>query len=78
MNTITTATLTAECERLRKDGLSIDQILQVLRTRGHSKVESVAAIVPLTHGLSAAKQAVHDSPVWADAKERDERILDDL
>jgi hypothetical protein len=78
MNIIATATLTADCERLRKEGLSIDQILQVLRTRGYSKLESVAAIVPLMAGLSAAKQAVHDSPVWADAKERDERILDDL
>jgi hypothetical protein len=78
MNISERTLLTAECERLRKEGQSIDQILQMLRARGHSKVESVAAIVPLMPGISAAKQVVHNSPVWADAKERDERILDDL
>jgi hypothetical protein len=78
MNIFATTVLTAECERLRKEGKSIDQILQILRSRGHSKSESVAAICPLMPNGSAAKQAVHDSPAWADVSERDERILDDL
>ena len=78
MNIFASTVLTAECERLRKEGKSINQILQMLRSREHSKSESIAAIVPLMPNIGAAKQAVHDSPAWADVKERDERILDDL
>jgi hypothetical protein len=77
MNIITTS-LTSECRGLLKEGQSIDQILQMLRSRGCSKAQSVAVIAPLMPGLLEAKQAVHDSPVWTDAKERDERIFDDL
>jgi hypothetical protein len=74
--------LTAEVERLRQEGVGFDEILRRLRNRGCSKAQSAAVLAGLSElgpsRLVSAKALVRDSPVWADAKERDERLLDGL
>jgi hypothetical protein len=70
--------LTEEVERMRQEGVDIDEILRRLRERGCSKGQSVAVIADLREfGLSRltqAKRLVHESAIWADARERDEQI----
>ena len=73
--------LAEEMDRLHQSGATLDDILAVLRSRGLSKLESVSIVVRLgefgTNRLLEAKAAVRDSPVWADAKDRDETIFSD-
>jgi hypothetical protein len=73
----------AEVERQRQEGLALDEVLRRLRERGCSKGQSVAVLAglrelgpSLSSRLLQAKRLVHESPVWADAKERDEQIFD--
>jgi hypothetical protein len=75
--------LIVEAERLRGEGVELDEILRRLRERGFSKAQSVALLAGLRefgwdNRLARAKEIVHESPVWADAKERDDKILDEL
>jgi hypothetical protein len=71
--------LAEEMDRLHQSGATLDDILALLRGRGLSKLESVSIVMGLrefgTSRLSEAKAAVHNSAVWADAKDRDENIL---
>jgi hypothetical protein len=77
----TTQLLTAEVQRLRQESVGFDEILRRLRDRGCSKGQSMAVLAGLSElgssPLVRAKALVHDSPVWADAKDRDERLFDD-
>ena len=70
--------LTQEAERLREQGMELDDILRNLRARGCSKGQSVAIIAGLREygpsRLAQAKRLVHDSATWADAKARDEML----
>ena len=74
--------LRAEVARLAQEGRAVDEILQLLRARGCTKGESAAALLWLPdlgdNPLLSAKRIVHESPAWADVKERDDRILDDF
>jgi hypothetical protein len=74
--------LTVEVERLRQEGLGFDEILHRLRERGCSKGQSVAVLAGLHEfgpsRLVQAKALVHESPVWADTKDRDERMFDEI
>jgi len=73
--------LTVEVERLRQEGLGFDGILRRLRDRGCSKGQSMAVLAGLHElgpsRLLTAKALVHESPVWADAKDRDDQMLDE-
>jgi hypothetical protein len=56
-------------------------ILHRLRHRGCSKGQSMGVLAGLQElgpsRLLRAKALVHDSPVWADAKDRDEQLFDE-
>jgi hypothetical protein len=72
--------LTAETERLRQEGVEVDEVLHRLRDRGCSKGQSVLVLAGLGEfagpsRLAQAKKLVHESPAWAHVKERDEAIF---
>jgi hypothetical protein len=67
-----------DVRRLLQVGHTLDDVLAVLRRDGCTKIESARALVDGANmSLHAAKQKVHESPVWADAWDRDEHIFDD-
>jgi ribosomal protein L7/L12 len=71
--------LSKQCENLLAAGKSQDEIILFLRTQGCSKVESIAVLAnSLGIGLGQAKKVVHLSVVWADTRERDEKIQTSL
>jgi hypothetical protein len=58
---------------------TIDEVLLLARSRGYSKIQCcllLQAVVPTTP--AQVKDWVHDSPIWADRKESDDRLLDIL
>ena len=73
--------LTVEVERLRQEGVGFDEILRRLRDHGCSKGQSMAVLAGLHElgpsPLLRAKVLVHESPVWADAKDRDEQLFNE-
>jgi hypothetical protein len=69
----------AKCRTLHAEGLSEEQMVEFLRKEGLSKVQSIYVICQAT-GLKPAdvKACVHDSPAWADVRERDDEFHDSL
>jgi ribosomal protein L7/L12 len=62
-----------------QEGATTETILERLRSDGASKIESIRALCDgAGMSLADAKRAVHFSSAWADVKERDERIWDEL
>jgi hypothetical protein len=62
-----------------RDGDPMETILNRLRDKGASKIDSIRALhdgarIPLAEG----KRLVHFSAAWADTKERDEKFWDEL
>jgi len=64
--------------RMRQTGASDDEILSEFREHGCSKLQCVVIMRELGFSLIEAKKLVHESPVWADARWRDDHILDGL
>jgi ribosomal protein L7/L12 len=65
--------------RLWREGRPIEDVLSALRRQGCSKAESIRALKEATGWpLTEAKRSVHESAAWADVKERDDRLLDEL
>lgn len=65
--------------RLWQEGRPVDEVLLVLRRAGFSKIQSIQALKIATGWpLTEAKRTVHESSVWADVKERDDKFLDEL
>ncbi len=66
-------------QKMKREGVPTEAILARLRSNGASKIDSIRA---LRYGaqmpLADAKRAVHFSAAWADTKERDEKLWDDL
>lgn len=61
------------------DGISLDEVLGLLRQRGLTKMDSVPVVQAATGvSLAEAKMAVHNSPSWADQREQDEQLEDAL
>lgn len=64
-----------ECREMIARGAELEEIVRILRERGFSKVHSIKALVDLGQAsMSAAKAIVHNSPTWADVRERDEEF----
>jgi hypothetical protein len=62
-----------ECREKLAGGATLEEVIQILRERGFSKVQSIKALVDLGQTeMSEAKRIVHSSPTWADVRERDE------
>jgi len=71
--------LSAEADRLRKTGQSVEEILRNFRSRGLTKIESVAVLAGCSDiSVTETKRIVHESSTWSDAKARDDSILEDL
>jgi hypothetical protein len=68
----------ADAVRMHGTGASDDEILSELRERGCSKLQCVVVMRELGFSLIEAKTLVHESRVWADARWRDDHILDGL
>ena len=69
------ATVVARFQTLLGD--DPDAALRVLRDAGASKVESIKLLVESGRfDASEAKCAVHESPVWADVRSRDDDFAD--
>ena len=68
--------------QLRNDlasGKTLDEALVLLRASGASVVECIATIRSVRQcALPEAKQFVHDSPAWADLRERNNKFHEEL
>lgn len=66
-------------QKLKRKGVPTEAILARLRSDGASKIDSIRALRYGTQiPLADAKRAVHFSAAWADTKDRDEKLWDDL
>ncbi len=71
--------LTQEASLRIQRGDPMDGILEHLRSQGASKIDTIVVLRCSTAmGLEEAKRIVHFSSAWKDAKERDERMWDEL
>ena len=62
-----------------QEGATTETILELLRSKGASKIESIRALCDGARmPLADAKRVVHFSSAWADVKERDEKFWDEL
>jgi hypothetical protein len=60
-------------------GETTETVLERLRSKGASKIESIRALCDGAQmSLADAKCTVHFSSAWADVKERDEKFWDEL
>jgi len=70
------------CREMVSRGVGVEDIVATLRQRGLSKVQTIKVLFDLRLADAYdAKKLVHDSPAWADVRERDEefhRKLDEL
>ena len=58
---------------------SADELIAYLRAEGCHKIESIAVLrEALNLNLGDAKRLVHCSPTWADVRERDDELHDQL
>jgi ribosomal protein L7/L12 len=68
-----------ECREKLVRGAELEEVIRTLRSNGFSKVHSMKALVDLGQAsLSEAKQIVHNSPTWADVRDRDEEFQSGL
>jgi hypothetical protein len=66
-------------KRMLDNGKSMDEVLAYLRSQGCTKVDCMWALedyAGLTHG--DAKRTVHESNAWADRREPDEALHEQL
>jgi hypothetical protein len=62
-----------ECRDKLARGAMLEDVIRALRDGGFSKVHSIKALVDLGQAnMNDAKSIVHNSPTWADVRERDE------
>jgi hypothetical protein len=63
--------------RLEK-GENIDDLIKDLKSRGYSKIDTIAVIASACNiGSGRAKEIVHFSPVWAGQRPTDEQFHQD-
>ena len=67
--------LISECKRRSENGGDVETAIEFLRASGCSKIDSIAVLVG-TYGidLAKAKEVVHFSPTWNDARDSDEEF----
>jgi ribosomal protein L7/L12 len=62
-------------QRMLANGCDIEDVLARLRRDGHSRIESIKILVALRDcSLKEAKQIVHTSDAWADARQSAEDL----
>jgi ribosomal protein L7/L12 len=67
--------LISESKRRSESGEDMEAIIGYLRASGCSKIESIAVLMgTYSIGLAKAKEIVHFSPTWDDAKASDEKF----
>lgn len=67
--------LLQECRHILERGTGLEAVIGKLRSHGLSKVHSMKALVDLgVADMAQAKLMIHDSPVWADLRARDEEF----
>lgn len=71
--------LMAECKRRAEGGEDVEAVIGYLRTSGCSKIDSIA-VLNGTYGigLAKAKETIHFSPMWSDAKALDEKFHQEI
>lgn len=68
-----------ECQQLHREGKNDEEILNFLRSKGCSKVESIVVVKrALEIEPVKAKKLVHFSKAWADRREADEQFHESL
>jgi ribosomal protein L7/L12 len=68
-----------ECEKLGNEKGDVEPILALLRTRGYSKVQSIAALAEVQKlSLQEAKELVHRSSCWSDVRTQDDEFQDTI
>ena len=71
--------LVTESKKLKENGADLEKILTFLRNAGCSKIDSIVVLrEALGTSLGDAKQLVHCSTTWRDARERDDAFHDRL
>ena len=70
---------TQDLKSMREAGLSLEDSLSRLRSKGASIIECIAAVKEETAcELGAAKRVVHQSKTWRDVAEATEAMWDEL
>lgn len=65
------------CKKMLDDGADVENVVQVLRDRGFSKIYSIKALADSGKmDLGEAKSAVHESEAWSDVFDRDNALLE--
>jgi hypothetical protein len=65
----------SECREMLARGAKLEEIVMVLRQNGFSKVQSIKELIDLKQADAySGKEIVHNSPTWADVRERDEEF----
>ena len=60
-------------------GKVLDEALATLRADGASKVNGIKTLLSVRqYSLAEAKRVVHQSTAWADTRQRDEAIWDEI
>jgi hypothetical protein len=55
-----------ECDRLVRDGASLEDVLRWLKVNGASAVDSIRVIEAVMRiSTKQAQEALHESPAWA-------------
>ena len=71
--------LISECKRQFEGGADVETAIGFLRVSGCSKIDSIVVIMgAFDVGLAKAKEIVHFSPTWSDARISDERFHEAL
>jgi hypothetical protein len=69
----------SELKAMRESGLSFEECLSRLRSKGASIIESIIAVKDATScELFRAKEFVHTSKTWHDVAEATEKMWDEL
>jgi hypothetical protein len=67
-----------EAQKMLAAGKGMEAILEMLRTRGLSKVMSIKMLAQLGIPLAQAKSAVHESEVWSDVRGSHDRFSESI
>lgn len=68
-----------DLRRMLADGKTLDEALAALRAKGLSIIESIIAVKNFRRcDLIEAKEIVHFSSAWADAREQHDKFHEDL
>lgn len=71
--------LIAECNHRQEIGADVEALVGFLREAGCNKIDCIVVLREVRKlSLAEAKEIVHFSPTWSDARASDEKFHDDL